>query len=170
MQQPISDHSNFLGADETQHDFSMSTFANPPNPTSSSLQGQRPQGSPNIHYAVGHGTVELHYDNCLHIRAERNRRGTLFLTKTYMVFEYEDTNGLYEREILAIKEMQKKIEGDGGKMDTSEMEYEEMIHHYKNIALMRLKSMRWKISELSHIYLRRYRLRDSSLEMFFIPT
>ena len=87
-----------------------------------------------------------------------------------MVFEYEDTNGLYEREILAIKEMQKKIEGDGGKMDTSEMEYEEMIHHYKNIALMRLKSMRWKISELSHIYLRRYRLRDSSLEMFFIPT
>ncbi|KAI2508612.1 Beige/BEACH domain [Fragilaria crotonensis] len=35
---------------------------------------------------------------------------------------------------------------------------------------MRPKSIRWNLSELSHVYLRRCRLRDSALEMFFIPS
>lgn len=35
---------------------------------------------------------------------------------------------------------------------------------------LRPKAMRWNISEASHIYLRRYRLRDSALELFFIPS
>ena len=170
---------NFAAADEAQHEFSMSTFANPPNPTSSSLLGHQNQGSPSIFSAVGYGAIELHYDHCLHIRAEGNRRGTLFLTPTYMIFEYEDNNGLCEGEVLAIEEMKKKIENDqdlalggqGGKdIESSDMDYKRIIQHFKRVASLRPKSMRWKISELSHIYLRRYRLRDSSLEMFFIPT
>ena len=32
------------------------------------------------------------------------------------------------------------------------------------------QSLRWNISEASHIYLRRFRLRDSALEIFFIPS
>lgn len=40
---------------------------------------------------------------------------------------------------------------------------------FMNSAL-RLKATRWNISEASHIYLRRYRLRDSALELFFIPS
>ncbi len=35
---------------------------------------------------------------------------------------------------------------------------------------MHLKATRWNISEGSHIYLRRYRLCDSALELFFIPS
>jgi hypothetical protein len=41
---------------------------------------------------------------------------------------------------------------------------------HREVAALRAKSIRWNLSEVSHIYLRRYRLRDSSLEIFFIPS
>ena len=40
----------------------------------------------------------------------------------------------------------------------------------REVAALRPKSIRWGLSEMSHVYLRRYRLRDSSLELFFIPS
>merc|ERR1712176_39581 len=36
------------------------------------------------------------------------------------------------------------------------------------IATKRPKFMKWSVAELSHVYLRRYRLRDSAMELFFI--
>ena len=168
-----NDQNNFTDNDETL-DFSMSTFANPPNTSSSSLQGHHSQLShiPNTPIRGGNGALDLHYGSCLLIKAEGNRKGALFLTSTYLIFEFEDDGGLYEGESLAIEELKKKLESAKGdkEIDTEDMAYERMIQHYKKLASQRPKSMRWNVSELSHIYLRRYRLRDSALEMFFMPS
>ena len=48
--------------------------------------------------------------------------------------------------------------------------FERLERQHLSSGLMRPKMMRWNISELSHIYLRRYRLRDTALELFLIPT
>jgi hypothetical protein len=165
--------STYVDNDDSQYDYFMSTFANPPNISSSSLQGNYGHSrAPKTPLDGGKDAVDLHYDSCMHIKAEGNRNGTLFVTSTYLVFEYEDANGLYEGEQMAIAELKKKIESDEDDRDnaTNDMDYERMIQHYTKLAAQRPKSTRWNISEMSHIYLRRYRLRDSSLELFFIPS
>jgi hypothetical protein len=149
---------------EQQHFFSISSFANPPN--TSSLSGGL---DGDISASVGHGVVEFYFDNCLHVKTEGARTGTLFLTPSYLIFEYDDTHGLSEGELLAINELKKKI-GDDPEDEVSSELYENAIKQLKKDAALRPKVMRWNISELSHIYLRRYRLRDSALEMFFIPS
>lgn len=62
------------------------------------------------------------------------------------------------------------VEKHDDTQDDKAAQFEKIERHSTSSAQMRPKTMRWNISELSHIYLRRYRLRDSALEMFLIPT
>ena len=149
---------------EQQHFFSISSFAYPPN--NSSLSGGL---DGDISASVGHGVVEFYFDSCLHVKTEGARTGTLFLTPTYLIFDYDDTHGLSEGELLAINELKKKTGDESDEEVNSEL-YTNAIKQLKREAALRPKVMRWNISELSHIYLRRYRLRESALEMFFIPS
>ncbi len=156
--------------DDPRHTFFMSSFANPPNSTSSSLKGHLYYESRDRSaVAEWGGLVEDYYENCVHVKPEGNRKGTLLLTQTYLIFEYDDPTGLTEGEVLAIEEMRKKS-SDVDAPEKDRNEYDHIIQHYIKTAALRPKSMRWNIDELSHVYLRRYRLRDSSLEMFFLPT
>jgi len=164
------------------HSFFISSYANPPNSTSSSLQGHLYHGNRDSSINSGWGgIVEDYYDGCVHVKVEGNRIGTLLLTPTYLIFEYDDPSGLTESEALAIEEMKKKSKDsitpnvslsqeDDVHLENEGNEYDAIIEHYKKAAALRPKSMRWNIHELSHVYLRRYRLRDSALELFFIPS
>ena len=154
----------------SSHTFFMSSFANPPNSTSSSLQGHLHHGARDGSIVAGWGgLVEDYYDNCVHVKPEGNRRGTLLLTPTYLIFEYDDPTGLTESEVSTIEELKKKS-SDTDSPENDRNEYDRIIQHYMKTASLRPKSMRWNIHELSHVYLRRYRLRDSALEMFFLPS
>jgi hypothetical protein len=165
---------NNIDANDSQHDFTISAFSSPPNTSSSSLQGEnKKKYSVNAQIAGGiNSSTNVHFENCMHIKAEGNRKGTLFVTSTFLILEYDDTTGLYEGEEMAINELKKKLDNDEDNRDTlsNEIDYESMIQQYKKIAAHRPRSIRWNIHEISHIYLRRYRLRDISLEMFFIPS
>ena len=87
---------------------------------------------------------------------------TLILTESHLIVEYEDGEGMAEGEYEPYH--QKKQE------DLSAVEVQKRDEEMHMRAAMRLKATRWNISEASHIYLRRYRLRDSALELFFIPS
>lgn len=164
---------NNIDSNDSQHEFTISVFSAPPN-TSSSFQGKsKKHFSVDVQIAnVINSSTNIHFENCMHIKAEGNRKGTLFVTSTFIILEYDDTTGLYEGEEMAINELKKKLDNDEENHDTlwNEIDYESMIQQYKKIAAHRPRSIRWNIHEISHIYLRRYRLRDSSLEIFFIPS
>lgn len=163
------DRSDLDHEQSSLHTFFMSSFANPPNSTSSSFQGHLYNGTRDGTSITGWGgLVEDYYDNCVHVKPEGNRKGTLLVTSTYLIFEYDDPTGLTESEVLAIEEMRKKAADTESKED--KYDYDKIIQHYMKTAGVRPKSMRWNIHELSHIYLRRYRLRDSAFELFFIPS
>lgn len=164
------DRTHMDDRDQTSlHTFFMSSFANPPNSTSSSLQGHLHHGIRDGTAVTGWGSlVEEYYDNCVHVKPEGNRKGTLLVTSTFLIFEYDDPTGLTESEVSAIEEMRKKS-ADTDSID-DKCEYDRIIQHYTKTAGMRPKSIRWNIQELSHVYLRRYRLRDSAFELFFIPS
>jgi hypothetical protein len=105
----------------------------------------------------------------------------LLLSSTHLILEYDpDSEGWFDGEMLAVKEeedRQKMIEDAGGGKDNltgDEKKDDEMLEQMERLqresAHLRPKSIRWNLSELSHVYLRRYRLRDSALEMFFLPS
>jgi hypothetical protein len=148
-------------------DFSLSSFANPPNFSSTFLRGQ---GGPSMYLGGLDGVTDMTFSRCLHIKAEGTRSATIHLRDTFLFLQYDDISGLYDGEILAIEELKKKVvmNDDGPKNESTH--YDQMIQHYQNLGAMRSKCMRLNISELSHVYLRRYRLRDSALELFFIPS
>ena len=128
----------------------VSMFAYPPDSTLNSACG-------------GHGGVEIWFENVLHVRAEGSRKGTLYLTATFLIYEYEDITGFFEGDLLALEDTKRRFGEENIPYDASEKQY-------RKTAAKRVKSMRWILSELSHVYLRRYRLRDSAIEMFFIPS
>jgi hypothetical protein len=144
-----------------------SAFASPPDNSSSTLSL--------IHSAAAN-MIEQHVENCLHVKAEGSRKCSLLLTSTHLILEYDpETEGLYEGEMMAVREeaeRQKMIEGAGGRINPGDKDriQNELEKRQRETASLRPKSIRWNLSELSHVYLRRYRLRDSSLEMFFIPS
>ena len=108
---------------------------------------------------LGGGSLEEYYGTCVHVKPEWSRKCTLLLTDSHLVLEYDDGDGFVEGE----KESRRKSDLSGNELkDHDEVQL-------TNEAL-RPKAMRWNISETSHIYLRRYRLRDSALELFFIPS
>ena len=108
---------------------------------------------------LGGGSLEEYYGTCVHVKPEWSRKCILLLTDSHLVLEYDDGDGFVEGE----KESKRKSDLSGHALkDHDEVQL-------MNEAL-RPKTMRWNISETSHIYLRRYRLRDSALELFFIPS
>ena len=149
------------------HSITTSAFSTPPDNASSSLS---------LLHSAAAGMIELHMDNCLHVKAEGSRHCTLLLTSTHLVLEYEgDPEGFYEGEVLAAKEdadRQKMIKDAGEYKESGpeEVFQQKSDRRQRDVAALRPKSIRWNLSEVSHVYLRRYRLRDSSLEMFFIPS
>ena len=150
----------------SHYNITASAFASPPDNSSSTLSL--------IHSAAA-GLIEKHLENCLHIKAEGTRKCSLLLTATHLILEYDiDSDGLYEGEMMAVKEeaeRQRMIE-DANKDDPGAEEriQQQIERRQREAAALRPKSIRWNLSELSHVYLRRYRLRDSSIEMFFIPS
>ncbi|KAL3924923.1 MAG: hypothetical protein SGILL_000744 [Bacillariaceae sp.] len=143
-----------------------SSFASPPDNSSSTL---------GLMHSAAAGLIERHFENCLHVKAEGTRKCSMLLTATHLILEYDvDTGGLFEGELMAVREAAERErmieESGGGVVRDEEQIQEEMERQQKEIAALRPKSIRWNLSELSHVYLRRYRLRDSSIELFFIPS
>jgi hypothetical protein len=143
-----------------------SAFASPPDNSSSTL---------GLMHSAAAGLIERHVENCVHVKAEGTRKCSMLLTATHLILEYDaDAEGLFEGELMSVKEeaeRQRMIEETGGGNGQDEDKiHENMERRQKEVAALRPKSIRWNLSELSHVYLRRYRLRDSSIELFFIPS
>jgi hypothetical protein len=100
--------------------------------------------------------VECYFENVLHVRAEGNRKATLLITGLHLILEYE--SDLFEGEELAAREGESCKDVEGLNKNNS-----------GNVAL-RPKLTRFAIAEISQIFLRRYRLRDSALEVFLVPS
>ena len=158
------------GSKASHHSITSSAFATPPDNASSSL---------GLMHSAAAGMIEMHLDNCLHVKPEGSRHCTMLLTSTHLILEYEgDTEGFYDGELLAVQEevdRQQRIADDVGTGGNKDLGAEDLYHQkterrQREVAAMRPKSIRWNLSEVSHIYLRRYRLRDSSIELFFIPS
>jgi hypothetical protein len=150
----------------SHYNITASAFASPPDNSSSTLS---------LMHSAAAGLIEKHLENCLHVKAEGTRRCAMLLTSTHLILEYDiDGDGLYEGEMMAVREeaeRQRMIEDSGGNNPRNEERIQEEIENrQREAAALRPKSIRWNLSELSHVYLRRYRLRDSSIEMFFIPS
>lgn len=154
------------------HHIASTRFSDPPD-NSSSMLSLLPSATP--------GVIEEHFDNCIHVKTEGNRKCTLLLTGTHLILEYDpDSEGWFDGETLAVQEESDRLraieESVGGKenMSAEEKKDDEVEKEIERIqrenAHLRPKSIRWNLSELSHVYLRRYRLRDSALEMFFLPS
>ncbi len=159
--------SEFLGsfAVKGQHSVASSSFSTPPDNSSSSI---------GLMQSAAAGLIEKHLDSCLHVKAEGSRPCTVLLTGSHLILEYEG-DGYFEGEILAAEEEAERIriieDGGGLRDDGSEAKYQKRAsRRQREIASLRPKSIRYNLSEISHIYLRRYRLRDSSIELFFIPS
>jgi len=151
------------------YNITSSAFASPPDNSSSSLS---------IMHSAAAALIEQYLDNCLHVKAEGSRQCTMLLTSMHLILEYgQDDDGHFDGEVLAEKEeedRQKRLSEDAG-VSTKDQEQDKKIakqaqRSNREEAHLRPKSIRFNLSEVSHIYLRRYRLRDSSLEMFFIPS
>jgi len=143
-----------------------SAFASPPDNSSSTL---------GLMHSAAAGLIERHMENCLHVKTEGSRKCSMLLTSTHLILEYDiDCEGLYEGELMGVREeaeRQRMIEeSKGGSVADAEKIQEDIEKRHKMTAALRPKSIRWNLSELSHVYLRRYRLRDSSIELFFIPS
>ena len=156
-----------LGGKGAHHHITSSAFATPPDNAASSLS---------LMQSAAKGMIEMHLDNCLHVKPEGSRPCTMLLTATHLILEYDaDLDGFYDGELLAVQEeadRQKMIEDVGGSKDTEKEDayHKTWLRRQREIAALRPKSIRWNLSELSHAYLRRFRLRDSSIELFFIAS
>ena len=119
----------------------------------------------------GAGRIMARSENVLHVRAEGSRTGTLILTSTHVIIEYDSE--FFDGELLSVEEeKQRKItNSEPCENPASNSDSEEILKRFQRLnASLRPRSLRWSLAEISHIYLRRYRLRDSSLELFFIPS
>jgi hypothetical protein len=100
----------------------------------------------------------------------------MLLTSTHLIFEYDgEPEGFFEGELMTLQEeadrQRMSDEVGGPKQQDPELLYQQSLDRkHREVAALRAKSIRWNLSEVSHVYLRRYRLRDSSLEIFFIPS
>jgi len=151
------------------YNITSSAFASPPDNSSSSLS---------IMHSAAAALIEQYLDNCLHVKAEGSRKCTMLLTSMHLILEYDmEADGHFDGELLAEKEeeeRQLRMSEDAGasskEQDADRRIMKQAQRRNREEAALRPKSIRFNLSEVSHIYLRRYRLRDSSIEMFFIPS
>ena len=156
-------------AGAAHYNITSSAFASPPDNSSSSLS---------IMHSAAAALIEQYLDNCLHVKAEGSRKCTMLLTSMHLILEYDmEADGHFDGEVLAEKEEEdrnRRLNEDAGtnsKDQQKDKKVTKQAQRYNHEeAHLRPKSIRFNLSEVSHIYLRRYRLRDSSIEMFFIPS
>jgi hypothetical protein len=160
------------GQGTANHHIASSIYSHPPDNSSSILS---------LLHSSAPALIEKHFDNCLHVKAEGSRKCTMLLSHTHLILEYDsESAGLFEGELMAVREeaeRQSLIENAGGGSQfvdhdgvVQDSMQDQLERRQKEMAAMRPKSIRWNLSELSHVYLRRCRLRDSAVEMFFIPS
>ena len=107
----------------------------------------------------GAGRPEAKFVNCLHVRGAGSRECVLFVTPSHIILHYH--SNLYDGESMALEEIKtRRAESHGSEDD--EDRYEE----YRDVDY-RGRGLRFEIGEIAQIYLRRYRLRDSAVEIFF---
>ncbi|KAL3806036.1 hypothetical protein ACHAXA_005246 [Cyclostephanos tholiformis] len=158
--------------------FAASSFSYPPDSSSLHSMGEGRR--------LGGGSLEEYYSSCLHaslvsfilllLRVVDHiylkssspvivwlifLKCTLILTESHLIIEYDDGD-------MAEGELEPHHQKKQEDLSVEEVKKRDEEMHMR--AAMRLKATRWNISEASHIYLRRYRLRDSALELFFIPS
>jgi len=135
---------------------------------------QAPDGS----LGIGESVV-MSWDGCIQVRAEGNRKGTILLTQSHVLIEYDGL--LYEGEVLELDEMRSRrtetrkvatrLQPNDTSLEEDEPTDEELLGKDQfHAASMRPRLLRISLAELSQIYLRRYRLRDSALELFLVPS
>lgn len=134
--------------------FATSSFSFPPDSSSLNSMGAGRR--------LGGGSMEEYYSSCLHVKPDCSLKCTIMLTESHLIIEYEGGEGAVEGE----SEPRHMKNSQDVSADAAQNRDEEK--HMREA--LRPKAMRWNISEASHIYLRRYRLRDSALELFFIPS
>jgi len=145
---------NHLAPQQGSFHFATSSFSFPPDSNSLHSLGQGVR--------LGGGFMEEYYSSCLHVRPECSRKCIVMLTESHLILEYEDGDAVVEGEIESqYKKKRSTLSGD-------ELQDHDQAKLMDDAFLP--KAMRWNISEASHVYLRRYRLRDSALELFFIPS
>jgi len=140
--QESADH---LALQQGSFHFAASSFSFPPDSSSLHSMGEGRR--------LGGGSMEEYYGSCLQVRPECSLKCTIMLTESHLIVEYEHDEGENE------SGDKKNRDGTSRRKEDTNMK-----------EAMRPKAMRWNISEASHVYLRRYRLRDSALEIFFIPS
>jgi len=150
-------------AHNVHHNIASSSFSHPPDNSSSTVS---------LLHSSAARMIELHFDNCVHVKTEGCRECTVLLSATHLILEYDaESEGLFDGEMLATQdeaERQRLIDEAGGGFDQKAVD--NIVKRHRETAALRPKSMRFNLSELSHVYLRRYRLRDSAIEMFFLPS
>lgn len=143
--------SDFVG--KGHHNITTSSFSTPPDNSSSSLS---------LMHSAAAGMIEHHADNCTHVKPEGNRQCAVLLTSSHLIIEYDgNSDGFFEGEILAREEesdRQKRMAEDAvfSKEENPETQNQQADEkRQKETAGLRPKSIRWNLSEVSHIYLRR---------------
>lgn len=143
--------SDFSG--KVHHSITTSSFSTPPDNSSSSLS---------LMHSAAAGMIERHVDNCTHVKAEGNRQCTMLLTSSHLILEYDgNEDGFYEGEILAMQEDADRQRRMAEDLATSKEKDPEALNQQmdekrqREMAALRPKSIRWNLSEVSHIYLRR---------------
>jgi len=118
---------------------------------------------------AGRGAIAK-LENVLHVMAQGSRSGTLLLTNSHLIIEYESE--FFDGELLSKEEAKyRKLTTSEERQTSSPREEMTDVDKFQRItASLRIRSMRWILAETAQIYLRRYRLRDSALELFFIPS
>ncbi|KAI2508611.1 Beige/BEACH domain [Fragilaria crotonensis] len=100
-------------ADKSQgtanHHIASSIYSHPPDNSASILS---------LLHSSAPQSIEKHFDNCLHVKAEGSRRCTVLLSQTHLIIEYDpECGGLFEGELMAVREeaeRQRLIEEGGG--------------------------------------------------------
>ena len=137
-----------------QHGITISSFSTPPDNSSSSL---------GLLHSAASSMIEQHVDHCLHVRAEGNRDCTVLLTASHLILEYDgNLEGFFEGEVLAMQEeadRQKRMADDiissPREKDEDAVNQQSDDRRYRENAALRPKSVRFNLSEVSHLYLRR---------------
>lgn len=168
--QPLEDELAIFPSDlvgKGLHNITTSSFSTPPDNASSSLS---------LLHSAAAELIEMHVEYCVHVKAEGNRHCTVLITSSHLILEYDgNPDGFFDGEILALQEEADRLRmttdvGATKEKDANEILQQKLDRRNRELAALRPKSIRWNLTEVSHIYLRRYRLRDTALEMFFIPT
>jgi hypothetical protein len=141
---------DFVG--KGHHSITTSSFSTPPDNSSSSLS---------LMHSAAAGMIEQHFDHCLHVKAEGSRHCSMLLTQSHLILEYDiNQEGFFEGELLAKQEeadRQRMADDVGAQKDRDPESLKEFKDEKrkKEEAALRPKSIRWNLSEVSHVYLRR---------------